>query len=70
MESYILTPKNKKQAERLKAFADELKINIGVLSDDDKEDAGLLKAMKEGEKDKRKVSLQTFFKNLKGERKS
>ncbi len=67
MESYVLTPKNKKQAERLKALADELKLSIGILNDEDKEDAGLLRAMKEGENDKRKVSLKTFFKNLQSE---
>ena len=67
MESYVLTPKNKKQAERVKALADELNLNISILNDEDKEDAGLLRAMKEGEKDKRKVSLKTFFKNLKSE---
>lgn len=64
MESFVLTPKNKKQAEQLIALAKELDLKIGILNDEDREDAALLRAMKEGEKDKRSISLKTFFKNL------
>ncbi len=64
MESFVLTPKNKKQAQQLIELAKELDLKIGILNEEDMEDAALLRAMKEGEKDKRTISLQTFFKNL------
>ncbi len=64
MESFVLTPKNKKQAQQLIELAKELDLKIGILNEEDMEDAALLRAMKEGEKEKRTISLQTFFKNL------
>jgi hypothetical protein len=64
MESIIITPKNKEQADEIKAMLEKTGVEIGILTEEEKEDAGLLLAMKEGEKDKGEVKLSTFLKNL------
>ncbi len=65
METLVITPENKEQASKIKAFLTQIGVKPGKLTEEEKEDIGLLRAMKEGEKDKRNVSLTTFFKNLK-----
>jgi len=64
MESIIITPKNKRQADKIKAMLAEIDVSVTILSKEEKEDAGLLLAMKAAEKNKGKVSLTTFFNNL------
>lgn len=64
METLVITPSNRKQAQQIKELAQKLGLTVSKLSTTEKEDLGLLRAMKEGEKDKRKVSMSTFFKNL------
>lgn len=64
METLVITPSNSKQAQQIKELAQKLGLTVSKLSSTEKEDLGLLRAMKEGEKDKRKVSMSTFFKNL------
>lgn len=64
METLVITPSNSKQAQQIKELAQKLGLTVSKLSTTEKEDLGLLRAMKEGEKDKRKVSMSTFFKNL------
>jgi len=64
MESIIITPKNKQQADKIKTMLAEIGVSVHIISEEEKEDAGLLLAMKEGEKNKGKVSLTTFFNNL------
>lgn len=65
METLVITPNNKEQAAKIKAFLAEIGIRPGKLTEEEKEDIGLLRAMKEGEKNKRNISQATFFKNLK-----
>ncbi|MCH5598808.1 hypothetical protein [Niabella ginsengisoli] len=65
MDSIVITPRSKEQIEKIKKFVQEMGLSFGVLSSEDREDAALLKAMKEGDKDKREISLDTFLKNLK-----
>ena len=64
METILLSPKNKKQIQQIEDFAKKLGISFNTLSEDDKEDAALLKAIQEVENDKRTVSLSTFLKKL------
>jgi len=64
METLVITPDNKEQATKIKAFLSQLGIKPGKLTEEEKEDMGLLRAMKQGEKDKRDVSVETFLKNL------
>lgn len=65
METLVITPNNKEQATKIKSFLAQIGIKPGKLTEEEKEDIGLLRAMKEGEKNKRNVSQATFFKNLK-----
>lgn len=52
MESILFSPKNKEEVELLKQLAKQMRIKARVLSDEDKEDAALLKAMAETKNDK------------------
>jgi hypothetical protein len=64
METIVITPDNKEQATKIKAFLSQMGIKAGKLTEEEKEDIGLLRAMNEGEKNKRNVSLPAFLKNL------
>lgn len=65
MNTLIITPKNKTQAQKIHDFAKSLGLVVNELSSEDKEDASILKAMMESEKKSQKnVSLSTFFKTL------
>lgn len=46
MQDIIIRPRNKKEKETLKNLLDQLKVNY-ILSNTEKEDQALLKAMKE-----------------------
>lgn len=51
MESILFSPKNEEELELLKRLAKQMRIKTRVLSDEDKEEAALLRAMKETEND-------------------
>lgn len=50
MQDIIIRPRNKKEKETLMNLLDELKVNY-IISNAEKEDQALLKAMKETEKE-------------------
>ena len=64
MESFIITPKNKKEAKILANMFDKMKINVKVLTDEEKEDLGLAIMMKAADR-KEKVSTAGIVEALK-----
>lgn len=64
METFIITPKNKAEAKTLADIFDKMKINVKVLTDEEKEDIGLGMMMKEADR-KKKVSKSDIMKALK-----
>lgn len=66
MDSLIITPKNKQQAEKIKSVLLDLNIDVRILTKEDKEDAGLLRAMIEGENEKGEIPLDEFLRSLRG----
>ena len=65
MESLVITPTSKKDSLLLKSIATKMGFDVKVLSDSEKEDMGLLRAMFEGRKTKL-VSKEEVMKNLRG----
>jgi hypothetical protein len=63
MESLVITPGNKQDSKLLKSIAKKMGFRFQVLTDQDKEDIALLKAMMEGRKTKF-VSKETIMKTL------
>lgn len=63
MESIVITPNDKHDIEMLKRLAMKMGFQVSVLNDEDKVDAGLLRAMMEARKGKL-VSPETVMKNL------
>jgi hypothetical protein len=64
MEVALLNSKNKSDLKLLLEIAKKMGINAKLLSDDDKEDMGLLNAMNKG-KTGVKVDTKTFLSKLK-----
>lgn len=63
MKSILITPESEEQLKELKAWARKAGIKISVISEDDREELGLLKAIEAGRKTK-SVSKATVLKNL------
>lgn len=63
MESLVITPSSKDDLKLLKSMAKKMGFRVSILTDKDKEDFGLLKAMLEGRKTKL-VSKEEILRNL------
>ncbi len=63
MQSLVITPKTKAQFKLLADLLAEMNIKATVLSDEEKEDLGLLKLMEEADRTKT-VSKETIMKKL------
>ena len=63
MEALLFSPKNQEELELLKQMAKQMRIKVSVLSEEDQEDAILLKAMLEGRSGEH-VSREEVFKAL------
>ncbi|MCO5232849.1 MAG: hypothetical protein LC105_05445 [Chitinophagales bacterium] len=64
METIVISSSNRKKVSLIREYADKIGLKVKVYTTEEKEDIGMVNAMKEGEKDKRTVRLSTFFKNL------
>ena len=64
MESLLITPKNKQETEKIKSVLLNLGADARILTEEEKEDAGLLMAMNEGEQEKEEIPLGIFLRNL------
>jgi len=64
MQTVLINTKTKAENNLLKQFAEKMGFEIKVLTEEDKEDIGLLKAMMEARKT-RLVSRKTVINNLK-----
>lgn len=64
MNTLLITPKSKAQEVQLRALADKLGLTVKQLSTEEKEDAALLRAMLEGERNPVNTSLGSFLKVL------
>jgi hypothetical protein len=63
MESIVITPKNKDEAKIITDLLAKMNINSKVISDEEKEDIGLLLMMKEADRNE-KVSRDEIIKKL------
>ncbi len=64
MEALIIKPANKKEATLLKSMVEKMKVKYTVLSDEDKEDYALARAMIAA-KNSKTVSEESIRKKLK-----
>jgi hypothetical protein len=64
METLIIKPANKEEAKLLKVLIQKMNVKFAVISDEDKEDYALTKAMLIGKKSK-PVSETSIMKKLK-----
>jgi hypothetical protein len=63
MEALIIKPANKEEAALLKSMAKKMKVKYTVVSDEDKEDYGLVRAML-AVKESKVVSEESIVKKL------
>lgn len=63
METLIIKPANKEEAKLLKGLIQKMKVKFAVISDEDKEDYALAKAMLVG-RDSKEVSEASIMKKL------
>ena len=60
MESLLITLKNKQEAKKIKSVLLDLGADVRILAEEEKEDAGLLMAMNEGEQKKKRYHWVFF----------
>jgi hypothetical protein len=63
MDSLVITPKTESEFKFISDLLKKIRIKARILSDEEKEDIGLLKAMKEADRSK-KVSEEQVMKKL------
>lgn len=64
MDSIWIKPSKKEELEFLKEMASKMEFDLTIISDEDLEDIGFLKAMEEGRKQKEHVSRKKVMKKL------
>ena len=63
MDSIVITPKSESEFKFITDLLKKIKVKASILSEEEKEDIGLLKAMKEADRSK-KVSEEMVLKKL------
>jgi hypothetical protein len=63
MDSIVITPKTESEFKFIRDLLKKIKVSARILSDEEKEDIGLLKAMKDADRNK-KVSEELVMKKL------
>ena len=65
MDSIIIKPKKREELDFLKEMASKMGFSVSILTEEDQEDLGLLKAMEEGKAENEHVSRDQVMDTLK-----